>query len=182
MTTRRSFLTTLIALPLASSFIGATCTPSAVIQTAQNGIMDAELVLSIIQTAVDGYFATKPNAALQTKIDDAMTDTQQALRVCSNALAVATSINDANYQAAIASFQAAFTALTQLIATIGIQVAPIPASVGVPGARSWHKADGVLVIAPPVILQQLKVKTSYFSCPPSYVGKIPQRVDISIRG
>jgi hypothetical protein len=154
MKTRRSFLASLLALPIASSFIGASCQPGAVIPAIQASLDDAALVLSMINTGIDAYFAGHPNAALQAKIDNAMTDAQGALRVAEDALTAASDINAANVQQALAAFQTTFNALVDLIGQIGIQVGATPN-----GARAAKVGDK-LIIAPPKIFQHLKAKTS----------------------
>jgi hypothetical protein len=149
MTTRRSFLVTLAGLPLAGSQLGASCnavSTATSISQAENGIADAQLVIALIQTGVDGYFAAKPNPTLQGQIDSGIGDTLSALRVVDTALAGATSLNDANVQAAIGSFTTAFNALATLVAQIGVQV-----SAAAPRGQVV-RINGVLNIAPPILL------------------------------
>ena len=149
----RMLLATLLVLAFGVSQIGASCNAATVTTTitqAEAGIIDAQLVLSLVQTGVDGYFAAKPNPTLQATIDSAMADTQAALRAVNTALAGATSLTDNNVQAAIASFSTAFNQLMALVAQIGVQV-----NAAAPRGVSTHTASGI-VVAPPLLLSWAK--------------------------
>ena len=145
----RMLLATLLVLAFGVSQIGASCNAATVTTTitqAEAGIIDAQLVLSLVQTGV----AAKPNPTLQATIDSAMADTQAALRAVNTALAGATSLTDNNVQAAIASFSTAFNQLMALVAQIGVQV-----NAAAPRGVSTHTASGI-VVAPPLLLSWAK--------------------------
>ena len=151
---RSSFLV-LFGLSLALAPLGcAGATPATTITAIEAGITDAEIVIAAIQAAADGAFAIKPDPTLQAKIDAAIGDTEGALRAVNTALAGATSISDGNVQAALQAFSDAFSALVALAAQIGVQVSPSAAAVR--GGRM--AGSGVVLIAPPVILQNLKAR------------------------
>jgi hypothetical protein len=148
MSSVRMLLATLLVAIFAASQIGASCnavSTATTITQAEAGIVDAQLVLTLVQTGVDGYFAAKPNASLQATIDGAMADAQAALRTVNTALAGATSLSDNNVQAAIASFSTAFDQLMALVAQIGVQV-----NKAAPRGVSTRTASGIAV-APPIL-------------------------------
>lgn len=76
--------------------------------------------LSNVRRWIDSYFATHPNASLQAKVDAGFQKASDALTILEQAYTAAKDITDANLQGAIAAFQAAYQALLDLIAPIGI--------------------------------------------------------------
>lgn len=120
-----------------------------VLSEVEAGISDAGIAIQTIVVGVDAYFATHPNATLQSQIDAAIADTSTALRAVNNALAGASSISDGNVQQALTSFSQAYAALMQLVGQIGVQTAPT-------GVTAAVRVNGVVYVPSPRILTLVK--------------------------
>jgi hypothetical protein len=151
---RRSVLSIAPLLAIAATVPGlAGCpgqTPAMILSDAEMGVADAQIAIATINTGVEAYFAVKPNPALETQIENAVTDTQAALRLATTALGGATSITDGNVQAALTAFGNAYAALMALVSQIGIQTAP--ASIG----KANRGPNGVLYVPAPRLLSAIK--------------------------
>lgn len=159
MTNRRSFLSFLAvasAAPLALAGCGGPQTPQTVLSEIEAGVADAQAALQVAASVAAAILAANPNPALAAKIDEAETAAQDALRALTDVLAGATSIADANAQAALQAFSDAYGAVMALLATIGVkQSAAAPRG---KFRRAVKDAGGKILIAPPTILNLLQAK------------------------
>jgi hypothetical protein len=83
-------------------------------------VADATAVLSIIERAVDSWFAHKPNPELHAKLNTALSETWSALRVATAATQGAENLTQEEYDAAFADFQTAYQTLHDMLKRNGI--------------------------------------------------------------
>lgn len=94
--------------------------PAAIFPAIAAVVSDASAVLSIIQNAVNSWFANKPNVELQTQINAAIANTWTALRVATAATQGAEKLSQEEYDEAFSEFQAAYSELYALLKAHGI--------------------------------------------------------------
>lgn len=90
-----------------------------------SAVADSSLVLDQISSFVDMYFASKPDSPVATMVRQKLAGARDALITAQRALEGIGEANQAQVDAAFASFRAAYTALTEAIAALdGVTVAP----------------------------------------------------------
>lgn len=110
-------------------------------------VQDGALILSTIQSYTNLFFATHPNAVLETKVDAKILEVQTALSVALHASQGATDLTEAQYTAAFAPFMNAYNDLLSLTKQLGIEAS---SDVSAPKAT----LDG-LVVPTPLIVARL---------------------------
>jgi len=116
------------ALTICLTATGCNLPAATVISDIEAGVSDAGLALQGVITVVDGILAAHPNPAVQADFTKVAAVATEALQGLDAALAGATSISDANVQAALANFYQAYQALMTIAGQLGVQTAGTPAA------------------------------------------------------
>lgn len=109
-------------------------------------VEDGSAILNVIASFVDAYFLQHPDPAAQAKVDDAMTKTRSALATMLHAAQGASSLSDANVDAAFNDFKAAYMELLALTAPMGVS----PTG----GAIKMSAAPGKLMVPEPLAFRR----------------------------
>lgn len=110
-------------------------------------VTDGMLVLDTISSFSSTYFGTHPDAGLSTKVFSGITKAREALDVALRAAKASKNLSQAEYDAAFAGFETAYTELTALVDSIGIKTSSSP-----DGSKSLKASPAGLVIPKPLAL------------------------------
>jgi biotin carboxylase len=113
----------------------------AVLLTVMQDVSEAAAVLNAVQSAADAFFAVKPDADAQAKVNKAISATNYALDAGIRATRGAQNLTDAQAIAAFAEFAAAWADLQQVMKTCGVL-----SNMGLVGASP--KTPGIVLRTP----------------------------------
>lgn len=110
-----------LALIVAFAFAVPACAAVvASLPTIVAAVTDGLMVVDSIKQFVDTYFKVQPNAALESKVEIAITRVRQALHVALRATKGTEKLTQEQVDAAFAEFRAAYTELLVLVGPLGV--------------------------------------------------------------
>jgi hypothetical protein len=116
-----ALLLSLICLPLCLGQVGC-ATVASNLPVIIAAVMDAEMILSSLQSFVDAFFKVKPDEALEKKVRDAMARTRSALNAALRLAQGAEKLDQAKIDEAFADFKAAYAELIVILAPLGVSM------------------------------------------------------------
>jgi len=134
-----ALMTALLTVPACATF-GQDVTKDLPSVTAD--VNEATLVVSTIETFVDGYFANHPNPDAQLKVDQAFARVKLAAAAIQSLARGAGDLQSNQGSAALAEFSSAYTDLLALVKSFGVTTPPVAT-----GARMAAAPGGLVVPA-----------------------------------
>ena len=106
---------------------------------------DAEIALTIVETAEKTAFAVKPDPTLQAKVEIGIADARSALDAGLKICMAGTDLSQAQIDQAFANFKTAYTDILSLLGPLGVHRAPANGRAGALHGGEYVVVDPLLV-------------------------------------